>query len=157
MPKGMWSDIDSIFKSSSDVVGIQLFSNVDTLEPLQKSLEEYSKEFKKQLTEVVKLRETDMKKIQEDVVKSVQEITKAAMDRNNARSDFEGYYDATEFLCCPDCGCISNPDKGRYQNGDNKCNPKLKDCENEICEICEEVQETFCCDSKKEDDKKCAD
>jgi hypothetical protein len=159
MPKGMWADMDSIFKSSSDVVGIQVFSNIETLEPLQKTLDDYSKEFKKHLTDVVKVREGDMKKIQEDLVKSVQEITKAAMERNNARSDFEGYYDATEFLCCPDCDCIDKSDKGRYQSGhgSDKCNPRLKDCENEICDICEEVQETFCCSAKKEEEEKCAD
>lgn len=159
MPKGMWQDIDSIFKSSADVVGIQVFSNIDTLEPLQKSLDDYSKEFKKFLTDVVKTRETDLKKVQEDLVKSVQEITKAAMDRNNARSEFEGYYDASEFLCCPDCDCIDNTDKGRYQSGqgNDKCNPKLKDCEKQVCGICEEVKETFCCSNKKPAEEKCAD
>lgn len=159
MPKGMLPDIDSIFKSSADVVGIQVFSNIDTLEPLQKSLEDYSKEFKKQLTDVVKIRETDMKNIQVELVKSVQEITKAAMDRNNARSDFEGFYDATEFLCCPDCDCIDKGTNGGYQSsqGSIKCNSTLKNCEGEICKICEDVQETFCCSNTTKPPGKCAD
>ena len=33
MPKGLLSDIDSLFKSSYDVVGIQVFSNIETIEP----------------------------------------------------------------------------------------------------------------------------
>jgi mRNA-degrading endonuclease YafQ of YafQ-DinJ toxin-antitoxin module len=160
IPKALVTDIDSIFKASADVVGIQLFSNIETLEPMQKTLDEYSKDFKKHLSEVVKTRETDMKKIQEELVKSVQEITKAAMDRNNARADFEGYYDAADFLCCPDCECLGGGegDKRRYNNGDkNYCEPKLKDCEKEICEICDEVKVTFCCDQEPKKDDRCAD
>lgn len=159
MPKAMLQDIDSIFKSSADVVGIQVFSNIDTLEPLQKSLEDYSKEFKKQLTDVVKIRETDIKNIQVELVKSVQDITKAAMDRNNARSDFEGFYDATEFLCCPSCDCVDKKMNGGYQSdqGNNNCIPTLKVCEKEICDICEEVQETFCCSKVIAPPGKCAD
>lgn len=158
MPKAMVADIDSIFKASADVVGIQLFSNIETLEPLQKTLDEYSKDFKKHLADVVKTREADLKKVQEELVKSVQEITKAAMDRNNARADFEGYYDAADFLCCPDCECLGDGDKKRYNSGNgNNCEPRLKDCEKEICEICDEVKTTFCCDQEPKKDDRCAD
>ena len=68
------------------------------------------------MTDVVKIRETDMKNIQVELLKSVQEITKAAFNRNNARSDFEGFYDATDFLCCPDCECIEKGTNGGYQS-----------------------------------------
>lgn len=162
IPKALFTDIDSIFKASADVVGIQLFSNIETLEPLQKTLDEYSKDFKKHLGEVVKTRETDMKAIQLELVKSVQEITKAAMDRNNARADFEGYYDATDFLCCPDCECLGGGegnDKRKYNTGNgngNNCDPRLKGCEEEICDICDEVKNTFCCDEPKKEER-CAD
>lgn len=161
MPKALHTDIDYIFRASADVVGIQLFSNIETLEPLQKTLDEYSKDFKKHLGEVVKTREADLKKVQEELVKSVQEITKSAMDRNNARADFEGYYDATDFLCCPDCECLGGGegDKRRYNsgNGNNNCEPKLKDCKEEICDICDEVKITFCCDQGPKKDERCAD
>jgi len=156
LPEGLMMDIDSLFQSSHDVVGIQVFSNIDTLEPLQKTLETQSKDFEKQISEVMKLREGDMKKQQEDLVKSVQEITKAAMDRNNARSDFEGYLDAVDFLCCPDCECIpKNDDTGQQKDCDD-CEPRLKDCEKCICNICEEVKKAFCCmPPEKPKDGKC--
>ena len=91
----------------------------------------------------------------------VEEITKAAMDRNYERSNFEAYYDATDFLCCPSCECIGegNGDKRKYHsdNNGNYCEPKLKDCKDEICDICEEVKKTFCCEEEKKKDERCAD
>jgi hypothetical protein len=151
MPKALTHDIDSLFKASADVVGIQIFSNIESLEPLQKTLDEDSKSFKGHIGDVVKLRESDMKKMQEELVKSVQEITKSAMERNNARSNFEGYYDATDFLCCPPCNCL------KEINENVLCEPRLKQCQKDICDICEEVKETFCCEGKKEDEQDCAD
>lgn len=171
IPGGLLSDIDSIFQSSGDVAGIQVFSNIDTLNPLQKSLEQQAKDFEKHINEVMTTRQTDLKKLQDELVKSVQEITKSAMERNNARSEFEGYADAVDFLCCPDCGCVpeggidrnhnhdhDRTEQGRYQDNPQQgrpdrrrddcedCEPRLKDCEKCICEICKEVKKAFCCD-----------
>lgn len=181
IPGGLLSDIDSIFQSSGDVAGIQVFSNIDTLTPLQKTLEGHSKDFEKHINEVMTLRQGDLKKLQDDLVKSVQEITKAAMERNNARSNFEGYADAVDFLCCPDCECIhEDTDKHNHGSTDQRqqnqkqnqsqgqphnhrdecdeCEPRLKDCEQCICEICKEVKKAFCCDEpepEKPEDPDC--
>jgi hypothetical protein len=151
-PKGLAQDIDSVFKSSYDVVGIQVFSNIESLEPLQKSLEEQAKLFEKHIGDTLKSRELDMKKIQEDLVKSVQEITKAAMERNHERSNYEGYKDAADFVCCPDCECIDKCKKDKEDCGndmkkmcDQLGKPSLNCCEDEICDICEDVQKSFCC------------
>ena len=150
MPEGLSSDIDSIFKSAYDVVGIQVFSNIETIEPLQKDLETKSKAFQKQVSDVVKQRDADLKKQQEELVKSVKDITMAAMDRNSTRSKFEGYYDAVDWLCCPECGCVPRlPDDGECDTG---CDPRLAKCEKEICEICKKVKETFCCEPKQPED-----
>jgi len=156
---GLLSDYDSLFQSSYDVVGIQLFSNLDTLEPLQKQLDTYSKSFAKQVNDTTKTRTEDLKSSQVDLVKSVNDLTKAAMDRNSTRSDFEGYKDAVQFLCCPVCGCVKEPrDGGSEQEGDCGCkhDGRLKDCEKEICCICEDVKKTFCCDKPlAPDDNNC--
>jgi hypothetical protein len=144
------SDYDSLFQSSYDVVGIQLFSNLDTLDPLQKQLETYSKTFAKQVSDTTKVRADDVKSSQVDIVKSVTDLTKAAMDRNSSRSDFEGYKDAVQFLCCPVCGCVKEPGNDNNEHeGDCGCKQegRLKDCEKEICCICDDVKKTFCCDN----------
>jgi hypothetical protein len=154
LPGGLKSDIESILQSSADVVGIQTFSNVDTLEPLQKDLDSKSKLFEGHISTVMKTRKTDLDKLQGDVIASVQAVTTAAVERNNARGVFEGYYDAVDFLCCPCCDCLPKPQEqqqDQQQQQDNcDCPPRLKDCEGEICEICKEVKITFCCPEKTE-------
>ncbi len=148
LPGGLKSDIDSILQSAADVVGIQIFSNVDSLEPLQKDLSDKSMKFEKNISDIMKMRKGELDKLQDDLVSSVKSITQAAMGRNNARGEFEGYYDAVDFLCCPDCECVQeNPPENTQDSQDDcyDCPPRLKDCEERICEICDEVKTTFCC------------
>jgi hypothetical protein len=45
MPNGLYEDAVSILKASSDVIGVQIFSNIDTLDQLQKELTEKSTGF----------------------------------------------------------------------------------------------------------------
>lgn len=156
-PKGLGKDIDSIFQSSADVTGIQIFSNIDTLEPLQKSLSDKSNSFEKLISDTMKTRKSELDKLQDDLVVSVKSITQSAMDRNSARSVFEGYYDAVDFLCCPCCDCVyvkpEDPDN-KKDNCDD-CEPRLHDCETRICEICVEVNTVFCCDDPDKPEEKC--
>lgn len=136
MSRALVFDVDSIFKSSSEIIGIQIFSNIGTLEPLQKTFSDRSKEIDKLLLETMKTRESDLKKIQEDLVKSVQETTKASSGRYSKRSDFEGSRRTIEYLCCPDCNCV--------EESEDPCKARLKKCECKICDICDDVQKTFC-------------
>jgi hypothetical protein len=159
LPKGLGKDIDYIFQSSADVTGIQMFSNIDTLDPLQKTLSDKSNAFEKLISDTMKTRKGDLDKLQTDLVDSVKSITQSAMDRNSMRSDFEGYYDTTKFLCCPTCNCVTitptNQDSPGKDNCKDECNPRLQVCGNKICGICKDVQVTFCCDSPNNPDKKC--
>lgn len=160
LPKGLGKDIDYIFQASADVTGIQMFSNIDTLDPLQKALSDKSNAFEKLISDTMKTRRTDLDKLQSDLVDSVKTITQSAMDRNSARSNFEGYYDATRFLCCPTCGCVTIPstDTNNTTGTDNckdNCDPRLQACGQQICGICKDVQNTFCCDTPDNPDKKC--
>lgn len=135
MPKALSFDIDSIFKSASEVVGIQVFSNLGSLNPLQKTLTDHSNSFTKHIQETAKTRESDLKKAGEELIKCVQESTSVTVDYYNSRSDFEGALETLEYLCCPKCDCV---------NTDCKCDPRLHDCECEICDICDDVKTTFC-------------
>ncbi|MFT3947214.1 MAG: hypothetical protein QM763_09600 [Agriterribacter sp.] len=153
LPGGLSADIDSIWQSASDVVGIQMFSNIDTLDPLQKDLSDKAIKFEKQISDTMKLRKGELDKLQDDLVTSVKAVTLAAMARNNSRAEFEGNYDAVEFLCCPSCEPCHFP-KEIIKQGQNDdcydCPPRLKDCEEAICNICNEVKVTFCCPEKVE-------
>jgi hypothetical protein len=135
MPKALKFDAGHLFQAASDVIGIQVFSNIGTLEPLQKTLSDDSKNLEKHIQETMKARESDMKKIQEELVKAVQEATKSAAGLYNKRSDFEGLLCTTKFICCPGCDCVE-------EKGD--CESRLEKCKECICDICVEVQETFC-------------
>lgn len=151
LPKGLAQDADTLFQSSSDIIGIQLFSNVDSLDQMQKDLTDKSSLFEKFISDTMKSHRMDMDKLQDDLIVSVKSVTKAAIDRNSQRATFEAYYDATSFICCPDCSCTpsdENQDNLQY-NHDKKssddCPPRLKECQKEICEICDDVKTTFCC------------
>ena len=146
MPKALGFDADYIFKASADVIGIQVFSNIGTLEPLQKTLSEDSKVFEKHIMETMTARAGDLKKAQDDLVKAVQETTKSAAGLYNKRSDHEGLICTTKFICCPKCDCV--------HEDQDVCKPRLEKCEEEICEICEEVKETFCTDGCNDGESK---
>jgi hypothetical protein len=135
MPKALSFDIDSILKSASEVVGIQVFSNLGTLDPLQKTLFDHSKNFKSHIQLVATTRESDLKKAREKLIECVQESTIATVELYNDRSDFEGALETVDYLCCPECDCVDT---------DCICDPRLKDCECKICDICDEVKTTFC-------------
>jgi hypothetical protein len=144
-PKQGGLDIDSIFKSAFEVMGIQMFSNIESLGQLQKDLNQYAKDFQVHVNTVATQRLEDLKKQKEEYVGSVKDITKAAMDRNTARSTFEGYYDATYFLCNSKCECNNI-------KTDRDCDPsksQIGKWELAICSICGEVKNTFCCDGAK--------
>lgn len=135
MPKALSFDIDSIFKSSSEVIGIQVFSNIHTLEPLQKSFSDQAKGFEKYLADIMKSRESDLKKSQEELVKTVQNATLSETQTYKKRSDYQGLEETINFMCDPSCDCIKT---------DEDCEKRLDDCEKQICDICKEVHETFC-------------
>jgi hypothetical protein len=144
MPKALGFDIDSIYKSSAETIGIQVFSNINTLDPLHKTLSDHAKAFGSHLQLTMKTRETDMKKMQEDLIKCLQETTKATASMYNKRSDFEGIMETLNYVCCPVCDCVQT----------NKiCDPRLPGCEDEICEICDEIKKTFCLTEESEQQK----
>jgi hypothetical protein len=138
IPKYLAGDVESVYKGSADVVGIQVFSNIGTLEGLQKTLYDAAKAFDKHLQDTVKKDQDDVKKTQEDFVKTVQDFAKSKATLYSKRSVFVGAFDTAEFFCCPCCDCVTG----------KVCEERLHDCKEKICDICEEVKETFCgCDT----------
>jgi hypothetical protein len=144
-PLGLLQDVDYIFKSAYEVVGIQTFSSVESLDALQKKLDEQSRKLGKQVSDTVKAREGELKKLNEEMVKAVQEVEKAWLDLNYQRSTFEGYNAAAQFLCDPQCGCPDPKEPEDYSNRHPLSRPLLKGCQERICELCEIVDNSFCC------------
>ena len=135
MPKALALDIDSIFKASSDIIGIQKFCNTGSLVALQGDLSKKATDFDALLQTTITTRKADLDTAQKDLVKSLQERTDAVIDVYNQRCDYDGVYRTVDEICCPKCSCVSG-DAGN-------CDPRLKTCECKICEICGQVRDAF--------------
>lgn len=134
IPNTFLHDIDTIFNSATRVAGIQVFSNVASLEPLQKTLQEKSKAFDDFIIEKMKKGSEDLKKTQEELSKAVQELTKSTTGLYFRRADFKGVHRAIDKLCDCHCDCINNDgDEGR-----------LERCKCDICDICDQVKAGVC-------------
>lgn len=140
MPKALFMDIDSILKSAINVVGIQIFSNIDSLDPLQKELSDTTKTFDNKIQSIIKARETELKKAFDELITSGKELAKAKVDLYAKRSDFEGIIEAVDYLCDPRCVCIEE------EKGD--CEKRLYECECDICKICDDVKNIFAGNAK---------
>jgi len=135
LPVSLAGDVDSLYKAAADVVGIQVFANINTLDALQKTLYDNSKAFDKHLQDTMKKDQDELKKAQDDFVKAVQDWSKSKATLFGKRSDFQGIYDTVSFFCCPPCTCV--------QVG-KPCEERLKGCKQVICDICDTVKKTFC-------------
>lgn len=145
MPKALAFDVDSIFKASSDIIGIQKFGNISSLVPLQQELSTRTTDFDTLLQNTIKTRKTDLDNAQKDLVQSLADRTDSIIDLYSQRCDYEGVYRTVSEICCPKCGCVAE--------GKGNLEPRLEDCLSEICEICGEVRDTFSdlITSKKQD------
>lgn len=136
MPKSaLIFDIDSIFKASSDIIGVQKFGNLGSLVPLQTDLSARTVEFDTLLNTTIKTRKTDLDNTQKDLVQALAERTDSIVDLYNQRCDYDGTYKTVSEICCPKCGCV--------EIGKGHLEPRLENCLCEICDICGEVRDTF--------------
>jgi len=140
MPKNLYFDVESLYKSASNTQGIQTFSNIASLDSLQNELVDRIKKFDKQITDNIKRGEADVKSSLDDLTKSRKELAKTDVDLYAKRTDFEGVKDAVKFYCCEACHCVED------EKGD--CNKRLHECECKICEICGKVQKAHCGDDE---------
>lgn len=135
MPKALAVDVDSIFKVAGDIIGIQKFCNVGSLVALQGDLSKKAIDFDGLLQATITTRKTDLDNAQKDLVKALQDRTDCVIDVYNQRCDYDGVYRTVSELCCPKCSCV-NEEAGN-------CEPRLKDCECKVCEICGKVRDAF--------------
>jgi hypothetical protein len=134
MPKALSSDIDSIFKASSDIIGIQKFCNTGSLVVLQEKLSGYATEFDSLLQDTIKVRKTDLDSRQQELKDALAKRTGVVMDLYNLRCNYGGIHSTLKKICCAVCGCVTSG---------NDCQPRLEDCAEDICRICGEVKYAF--------------
>jgi hypothetical protein len=135
MPKALHQDVDSIFKASSDIVGIQKFANIGSLVTLQTDLSARTTEFDTLLQTAITTRKKDLESVQKELVQSLADRTDSIVDLYSQRCDYEGVYKTVSEICCPKCGCV--------EIGCGNLEPRLENCLCEICDLCGEVRNTF--------------
>lgn len=121
-PHLLTEDLVRLIKSAADVKGIQVFSNVGTLDELQKKLNEEAKDFDTKIQEAIKKGEAAVKNSYTELSKVAQELARADVDRYTRRSVFEGLLDATRDVCCYHCDCLRD-----------------ENCHEKICKICKAI------------------
>jgi hypothetical protein len=135
MPKALLLDTDSIFKSSSDVIGLQKFINTGSLVTLQQKLYKNAKDFDDLLLATITIRKVDLDTRQTELKQALASRTGYVMNLYGERCHYSGLHKTLDKICCPKCGCVNN-DIGN-------CEPRLEGCACEICDICGEVKDAF--------------
>ena len=135
-------DVACLLNGAADIVGIQTFSNIAALTAQQTNLASASASFKTAIGTVSKARATDLGTLQTDLTSALTDATVSGINRFTAVSDCDAAYYTLEFLCHKDCECVEPRKEG-------ECEPRLCDCEDEICEICKEVKNTYCDEKKR--------
>jgi hypothetical protein len=134
MPKALYCDVDSIFKASSDIIGIQKFGNIGSLVALQTDLSAKTTDLDTLLQTVIATRKKDLETAQKDLVQSLSDRTDSIVDVYGGRCDYDGLYRTVSQICCPICGCVQ---------GKENCEARLDECLCRICNLCAEVKNTF--------------
>lgn len=136
MPQSLFPDVDAISKSATNVMGIQTFSNITTLDPMQAELAARIKKFGTQVAEGVKKSEGELKSAIDEFTKSKKELAKTDVELYAKRSDFEGLKKTVAYFCCLPCTCVEDSVGDLEQ--------RLHKCEHSICDICKKVKDSSC-------------
>lgn len=135
-PKGFSKDIDVILNSAAEIVGIQSFSNIQSLENFQQDFETNASAFDALVVAKMTAGSEVLKTAQQDLTTVITDLTKSNYAIYNKRSEVRKVDKTKDYLCHHECKCIDCGCEGEHQNGFQKCK-----CE--ICEICTEVQQCY--------------
>jgi hypothetical protein len=138
-PDSLFQDIDIIFNSAAEIIGIQSFSNIKTLEKFQVDFAANAKGFDDLIQAQMISGGVSLKKAQEELILMIKTLTQSGYTLYNKRNEVETIDKTTSYLCCHKCTCID--DCGC--DGDNEEDNRLKDCKCKICQICKEVTEIY--------------
>lgn len=152
IPAIFCQDIDIIYTASADIMGIQTFTSIKSLQKFQLDFEANAKAFDDMVVQKMKDGKTAVDTAQSDLVDITKALTSASFALYNARNAVESVDTIKDYLCCHKCKCISEDGEcGCHHLDDSQ--DRLKACKCEICEICDEVTNVYC----KPPSQNCAD
>jgi hypothetical protein len=153
IPPIFCQDIDIIYGSSADIMGIQTFMSISSIQRFQTDFETNAKAFDDQVVQKMKDGKTAVDTAQTELVDATKALTTGSFALYSARDTVEGIDEIKDYLCCHKCNCISEDGECGCHHLDDS-NDRLKACKCEICDICDEVTGVLCGSSSKKD---CAD
>ncbi|WP_392469226.1 hypothetical protein ACF3OC_11415 [Sphingobacterium cellulitidis] len=140
-PIELSQEIDIICNSVSDIIGIQSFSNIKSLEKFQQDFATNAKTFDDLILSQIINATAGLKKSQDDLTLAIKSQTQSSYALYNKRNELETLVEVKDYLCCHKCNCIG--DCG-CNEGSNDENNRFKKCKCDICDICKEVTEIYC-------------
>lgn len=146
-------DIDIIYGSSAEIMGIQTFTSIGSIQKFQTDFETNAKAFDDQVVQKMKDGKTAVDTAQTELVDATKALTTGSFALYSARDAVEGIDEIKDYLCNHKCNCISEDGECGCHNLDDS-NDRLQACKCEICDICDEVTSVYCAPTSKKD---CAD
>ena len=153
IPAIFCQDIDIIYSSSAEIMGIQTFTSIGSIQKFQTDFEANAKAFDDQVVQKMVAGKTAVDTTQTELVAATKDLTTGLYALYSARDAVKCIDETKDYLCCHKCNCISEDGEcGCHTLEDS--NDRLKACKCEICDICDEVTGVYCEPSSKKD---CAD
>lgn len=145
VPDSLSQDIDIISNSAAEIVGIQSFSNIQTLEKFQQDFAANAKGFDDLILAQMNSGGLSLKKAQDEFITVIKSLTQSGYALYNKRNEVETIDETKDYLCCHKCNCIADCGCDGERDGDE--DNRLKKCKCDICDICKEVTEIYSCEN----------
>ncbi|HEY2720696.1 MAG TPA: hypothetical protein VGI82_03165 [Chitinophagaceae bacterium] len=127
-PAHLCMDIDAVLSTAVDVLGIQTFSNINSLsQTFLPSIKTSAKTFDDFINDRIKASTTELTTAQTALSDSAKAVIDVEYQVFNSRIDLEVDNGVKEFLCHPPCDCITEGEGS------------FKDCKCKICDISRDV------------------
>lgn len=144
IPETLSNDIDIIFNSAAEIIGIQSFTNIKTLEKFQQEFYANAKAFNDQLDASIKTGAESVTAAQKALTDSIKTLTQSSFILYGKRNEVETADETKDYLCCHECNCLEDCGCNGEGNEGSDCDERLKKCKCEICDICKEVKDVYC-------------
>lgn len=159
IPETLAQDIDIVFTSAAEIMGIQSFTNTKSLDKFQQDLAAAAKAFDDVVVAKITDGAKDLATAQKDLSDAIKLLTTSSHALYKKRSELGTIDDTKDFLChhkcdCIHCGCDDEHNENDKNDNDGNDHERLKKCKCEICDICKDVKDIYC-DHEKHEEEQC--
>jgi hypothetical protein len=148
IPASMSADIDTICGGSAEIVGIQTFSNIKSLETFQADFLLNAKAFDDWVKLKMTSGSTALNVLQDELVLATKNLTQSGFALYGKRNEVEIADEVKDYLCDHECSCIDHECGCHDEQKDPE--GRLANCKCDICDICTDVKDIYCNDVVEE-------